>query len=516
MKRVKLFLLLLFPSALYAQQQYRGQVVDSATGSPIAGVSVIIAGSTRGVSSEVDGSFTLSAKQGDRLQVSSIGYQSQTYTLGSDLSFIVRLSASAANELNQVVVIGYGTQRKIDVTGSVAQISGDQIAKQGVVNPLSGLQGKVAGVQVTNNGAPGTSPQVIIRGLGTFEANASPLYVVDGVWLNDISFLNPNDIESTSILKDASSEAIYGVRGANGVVIITTKKGANHLTVNYNGSVGVQIAQHVPKMANGEQYATMINELTRLNGGTDILDSSRFGTGTNWFDEELRHALMTNHQVSVNGGGEKSTYNVSLGYLGQDGILQTNNYKRYTGSFNNDIKISRFIKFGYNIVGSYSKSHDAPGAIWRDLYTAPPIISPFSPLSTNNPDGIYGNSDVYGLGSSVANPAAAIAYNNATTQTYNLTGNAYVDINFAKHFVWHTSVGGTYINAESQSFTPIYQVSASQINSQNTLSEGQLSTKNWSVENTLTYSNQFGDNKITVLVGQSAYRNYYDESYASR
>ncbi|WP_156522696.1 SusC/RagA family TonB-linked outer membrane protein [Arachidicoccus ginsenosidimutans] len=510
MKKIQVFLFLLFPAFLFAQQtEYYGQVVDSATGNPLNGATIFVKQTTKGTSTDSSGHFTISAIPGSILQISSVGYNLQLYTLGTETSFTIRL-ASSANELSQVVVVGYGTQRKIDVTGSVAQIKGGEIAKQGVTNALSGLQGKVAGVQITNNGSPGASPQVLIRGLGSFNGSTAPLYIVDGVWVTDINYLNPSDIDNVSILKDASSEAIYGVRGANGVVLITTKKGAvKGISVNYNGSVGTQIAQNVPKMANGTEYATLYNELTQLNNGTDLLDVSQFGAGTDWFDIETRHALITNHQISVNGGGDKSTYNVSLGYLDQDGILKTNNFKRYTASFNNDIKISNHFKFGYNIVGSYSKSHDAPGAIWRDIYTAPPIISP------KNADGTYGDPGTYGLGQSVVNPQVVMDYNHATTQTYNLSGNAYVEINFAKHFVFHSSVGGTYIDVDQQGFTPVYQATSTQYSTHNTLTEGKLNTKNWQLENTLTYSNMFGDHRLTILLGQSAYRNFYGESHAT-
>ncbi|MFT4203657.1 MAG: TonB-dependent receptor [Chitinophagaceae bacterium] len=417
---------------------------------------------------------------------------------------------TTTKDLEQVVVVGYGTQRKLDVTGAVSQIKGDEISKQGVVNPISGLQGKVSGVQITNVGTPGASPQILIRGLGAFSSNTAPLYVVDGVWMDDIAFLNPSDIESMNILKDASSEAIYGVRGANGVVIVTTKKGsASRIAVNYNGSVGIQHATHIPKMANGYEYAVLINELNRLSGGTGDLDSSEFGEGTNWFDVALRDAVMTNHQVSVNGGSEKSNYYLSLGYLNQQGILKTNTYRRYTLNFKNDVKISQYIKVGYNVIGQYSKSFDPPGSIWRALYTAPPIISP------KNADGTYGDPGDYGLGQAVSNPQVTLDYNHTTTQKYQVNGNVYMDINFAKHFTFHTSLGGIYSNSDGQSFTPVYTATTTQYSSHYTLTENKTNLKNWIVENTLTYSNSFGDHRLTALVGQTAYRNMYGESYAT-
>ena len=223
---------------------------------------------------------------------------------------------SSASELNTIVVVGYGTQRKIDVTGSVTQIKGEEISKQSVVNPISALQGKVAGVQITNSGAPGSSPQIRIRGVGTVYGNAYPLYIVDGIWYDDISFLNPADIENITILKDASSEAIYGIRAANGVVLVTTKKGRNtKAVVNYNGYVGTQIVTNAVKMATGPEYAQMVNELDAIGGvASRYKDPNSYGT-TDWYHQVLRSALTTNHQVSVSGGSEKSIFNFSLGYL---------------------------------------------------------------------------------------------------------------------------------------------------------------------------------------------------------
>ena len=202
--------------------------------------------------------------------------------------------------LDQVVVVGYGSQRKIDITGSVANIKGEEISKQASVNPISALQGKVAGVQITNSGAPGASPQIRIRGLGTVYGNANPLYVVDGVWFDDISFLNSNDIEAISVLKDASSESIYGIRAANGVVLITTKKGRSGRTsVNYNGYVGFQHITDDVKLANGDEFATAINELAVANGGTAFLSPGTYGKGTDWNHQILRNAVVTSHQISV-------------------------------------------------------------------------------------------------------------------------------------------------------------------------------------------------------------------------
>lgn len=484
-----------------------GKVTGDA-GEPLANVSVSVKGTSRGTTTDNTGTFTLLAPEDGTLVVSNIGYVTQELSVSSQPVINVKLARSNI-QLDQVVVVGYGTQRKLDVTGSVGQVKGAEISKQASVNPISGLQGKVAGVQITNSGAPGSSPNIRIRGLGTYISNPDPLYIVDGVWVSDVNFLNSADIDNVSVLKDASSEAIYGVRGANGVVLITTRKGKGKTTVSYNGTVGWQVANNIPKMANAHEYAILFNELTRATGGTAFLDSSQFTTGTNWFNNSLRNAIITNHQVSVNGGSEKSTYNLSLGYLSQQGILKTNKYSRYTGNFSNDIQVSRAIKTGYTVIGTYSKSNDAPGGIWRSLYTAPPVVP------VKFADGAYGDPGYYGLGQSVSNPQVTLDYNNATTQSYHLNASAYLEIKFLDHFTLRGSVSGTYDQNQFKNFTPVYKATSTQNSTHNTLSITDFSTRNWIIENTLTYSNTFGDHRVTALAGMTAYRNYYDEVHST-
>ena len=484
--------------------------VTGDNGQPISGVSVSLKGTTRGTTTDNNGNFELTVPEDGTLVVSNIGFLSKEVPVNNQSVHDIKLQSSNT-VLDQVVVVGYGTQRKLDVTGSVAQIKGTELSKLPSVNPVSGLQGKIAGVQITNSGIPGANPDIKIRGIGTYLSNSQPLYVVDGVWVTDLNFLNSADIESMSILKDASSEAIYGVRGANGVVLVTTKKGSRQgrAIVNYNGTVGFQNTTHLPKMANGHEYAIMYNELARDNNGTNFLDSSQFGAGTDWFNQELRKGVITNQQISVNGGGDKSTYNLSLGYFSQQGVLKKNKYDRYTVSFNNNIDVSRFVRVGYTAIASYSKSNDVPAGIWRELYTTPNIV----PVKT--PDGKYGDPQTYGLGPQISNPQVTMDFNNATTQKYHINGNAYIDIKFLQHFTLHSSIGGIFKQENFQNFTPIYNANTFQTSQHNILQTTDFSTRNWIVENTLTYANTFGDHKVTALVGQTAYRNFYGEDHAT-
>lgn len=485
--------------------------VTGANGTPLAGVSITIKGTNTGAVSNESGNFTITVPGENSILVFSyVGYNSQEIVVGNRTTINISLIASA-NQLDQIVVVGYGTQRKIDVTGSITQVRGEEISKQPVINPISGLQGKVAGVQITNNGAPGSSPQIRIRGVGTVYGNANPLYVVDGVWYDDISFLNPADIENMSILKDASSEAIYGIRAANGVVLITTKKGRNtKAVVNYNGYVGNQIVTNQVKMASGPQYAQMVNELDAIGGTAPrYANPNSFGT-TDWYRQILRNALTTNHQVSVSGGTEKSTYNFSLGYLLQDGIVEKNRFERYTAKLQNDFQISNALKLGYVVTGSANNSTDINGIIFHQLYAAAPIVPVYYA------DGTYGDPNDFKVTSSANfNPQVTQDYFNQKSKNYRLTGTVYADLKFARHFTFHTNIGGDFGQNEVQNYSPVYKATLVQRNaiSRLTLTDGK--TRNWILENTLTYDNRFGDHNIKVLVGQGAQSYRYRESTAS-
>jgi len=495
MKRL-IFLLYLFLSAtfLYAQQgMISGKVSDKSGGLP--GVSVSVKGTTIGVITDAEGNYTLQASKQATLVFSFVGFKSLEVDVNGRSSIDIKMEEDVVG-LGEVVVVGYGTQRKIDVTGSVVQVKGGDIASQASVNPISALQGKVAGVQITNMGTPGSSPEIRIRGMGTIYGNPNPLYVVDGVWFDDISFLNPGDIENINILKDASSEAIYGIRAANGVVIIETKKGlAGRTIVSYDGSEGYQKVTNQITMANANQYATMINELY----GTSVLDPTKYGKGTDWYHQVLRDANVTNHQVTVSGGTEKTTFNLSLGYLDQQGIVETNDYKRYTGKLQNDFNISNAIKVGYTVTGVHSFSRDIPGSIFHQLYSAYPVLPVYYA------DKSYGDPADFPLGDGARfNPQAAIDLYNQTTVNNRVTGNLHAELKFAKHFVFKTSVGGEYNDGAIENYQAVYNGSATFKNTVSKLTVTNNQNKNSILENTLTYDNKFNNHSVKVLLGQSA------------
>lgn len=507
-------LLTFFVSTVFAQNiTVTGKVTDANTGEALLGVSVGVKSTGVGAQTGPDGTFKLSVPNNTVLTFSYIGYTAQNVTVtGAPLN--VKL-APAAEQLQQVVVVGYGTQRKVDVTGSVASVKGEDIAKQSSPNAVAGLQGKVAGVNIVNSGSPGASPQVTIRGTGTLYGNTNVLYVVDGVWYSDISFLNPQDIDNISVLKDASSTAIYGIRASNGVIIITTKKGKKgQVSINYNGYAGVQNITHQVKMANATEYATLINELTAINGASPLFTNvGSLGTGTDWYKQILRSAFTMNHQVSVNGGTDKSDYNVSLGMLDQDGNVKNNNYKRYTFSLNNNYHPVKNLDFGIKVNGTYSRTADYNSAIFTQLYGAAPVLPVY------NADGSYGDPSNLNLGSgnnnislgggNKYNPQVTLDYTNINKQQFNFNGNIYAQLTFLKDFKFKTSFGGSFINDQTDNYTPVYKATTSQLATVSSLSRFRGETRNWIVENTLTYDKQFGDHKLTVLLGQTAQREQY-------
>jgi len=494
-------------TAVWAQdKQLNGKVTAADDGSALPGVNVVVQGTSKGTTTDIDGNYSITlSPQENTIVFTFVGYTSQTVTVGDRTTIDVVLDPDIT-ALGEVVVVGYGTQRKLDVTGAVVQLAGKEISKQPNINPISALQGKVAGVQITNLGAPGSSPEVRIRGLGSVYGKASPLFVVDGVWYEDISFLNPADIENISVLKDASSEAIYGIRAANGVVLITTKKGATdgNVVVSYDGYVGSQVPTNMIEMASGPEFATIINELDVANGDPGRYDDpSSYGT-TDWYHQMLRAAVITNHQISLTGGTEKSNYAFSLGYLKQDGTVESNTFNRYTARFQNDLHPFKFLRIGYTVMGALNKAEEIDGNIFHQIYAAAPNVPVYYA------DGTYGDPYDFGVGNSnLFNPQVTNDYFNQNYKHYRMTGSIYAEAKFAKNFTFKTSLGGDYGEKEVRNYVPLYKATLSQRTDVSKLTVTDESTRSWIVENTLSYDKAFGDHAIKVLVGQGAQSNRF-------
>ena len=506
-----LLLCILFVNTVYAQSTtIKGKVTDAGTGETLPGVSIVVKGTTTGTQTDASGLFSLNVSPNAILQITYVGYATQEVAAGgaSNIKLV-----QTANNLDQVVVIGYGTQRKIDNTGAVATVKGADLAKQPSDNPLSALQGQVAGVEIINSGQPGASPEINIRGVGTVNGGTTPLYVVDDVWYDDISFLSNSDIETLTVLKDASSTAIYGIRAANGVVIITTKHGKKGKpVVTYSDYFGWQTVTNQVQMANASEYATAINELYADNGIVPAFSSNvnQYGNGTNWYDQILRSAPVSNNQIGISGGSDVYKYNISIGYLDQDGIVKTNNYQKYTLHVTNDYQPLKNLKFGFSASLLSSKSRDVDGSIFHELYTAAPIV----PVYYAN--GKYGDPNDYGVGGGANyNPQADIDFFNQHSTNKEFSGSVYGQYTIIKGLTFKSDFGGELAQAEVRHYDPVYAATVAQNNGTSSLSVAHTEDRNWIWENTLNFTRKFGKSDVTALAGYSAqiYKSSVESSF---
>ncbi len=499
-------------------QQITGRVTSQSDKQGLPGVSVIIKGTTTGTATDANGAYTLSAGQGAVLQFSMIGMKPQEVTVGNQTQINVEL-ADDAKALEEVVVVGYGTQRKIDVTGAVAQVKGEELVRQPVLSATQALQSKVAGVQVINSGAPGQAPVVRIRGTGTLLGGADPLYVVDGIITEDIRNINTSDITSVDILKDASATAIYGVRAANGVVLITTKRGRSGAPqVTYDGYVGIRTPASRVKMADAPLFAQYNNEAVRYDSQTDPLpfDPAAITANTDWFREITRTGIQHNHALSVSGGTEKTTYLFSASYFNEKGILRGNDYNRLVLRLNNDYTLSPALKLGHNLslANSNSVLADAGSALLEttdNISTTSPVRGSGSVYSafTNayrqaplvpvyNPDGTYG----FTARNNVANPIAQLDYTNFEAKGLRLQGSFFANLTIAKHITVISNFGIESNVLRSYNYSPVYRVSANQQNAVSTLTVGRSNNARWLWTNTAEYANTFAErHTVKVLAG---------------
>lgn len=500
----KLFALLLllicagWTTARAQNFEVRGTVTDQADGSPLPGVNILIKGTSRGTSTNVDGQYSLQVRSPqDTLVFSYIGYQSQEVPVNGRNTIDVQLQTQTLTG-QELVVVGYGTQSRRDVTGSISSVNGEDINQIPSPSVTDALQGQVAGVQVTpNSGKPGAGSSIRIRGVGTLN-DSSPLYVVDGMLLDDISFLNMDEVKSVQVLKDASATAIYGSRGANGVVIITTNEGRKNQPAQFslNAYYGWQQVANKIDLVNARQYATLANELAQNEGQQPLFDNpDQFGAGTDWQDVIFRTSPIQSYELSTSGGTDKVTYHISGNYIGQDGIIRKSDYQRASLRVNNTYYLSDFVTLGHNIAVNYRTSNNEPGGIVDAAYHADPTVSPYTD------SGDFSNASAR---ASSGNPAATLYYTRNDISGGRLVGNVYAQFDFLKHFSLKSSFGTDIDRSETKTFNPVYYVSATQQNDQSKLSVNTTSSTNWLWENTLKYQNDIGDHSIKVLTGVTA------------
>ena len=518
MKKTHILLfVLLFPAWIWAQQ-YRvvTGVVEAFDGTgSLPGASVKVAGSNLATTTDVEGKFRLSVPtEAQKLEVSFIGFESQIISIIKTSQLKIALK-DASKQIDEVVVVGYGVQKKSLVTGAISSVKGSDLEQTGIMRADDALQGKTAGVQIiSNSGQPGTAMTVRIRGVGT-NGTAQPIYIVDGMPVSDIEYLSPYDIESMEVLKDAAASAIYGARGGNGVILITTKKGKNGKgTIQYNFSYGIQNIQHKVDVLNAKEYCIIQNE-ARVNGGQTPLFTqdqiNSFKNGTDWQEAVLyRNAPTTQHQFSFNGGDAVSSFNASASYLNQNGIIAQgkSNFERYTISLNSDRKfLNNHFVVGENIAIAYVNRQ----SVTQNSLTAGPLVSalnmdPLTPVyDAYNTDPLYGG---YGTSKYVAqeivNPVARIHFSYGSSHYTKITGSAFAEINFLKDFKLRSTMGTELTFDGSNGYTPLYKLNAS---TGNTTANGasqamnQYSTLNF--ENMLNWGHIYDKNNISGMVGTS-------------
>ena len=532
----KLFscLILMFLSiSMVAQKVPVSGTVSDQTG-PVIGASVIEKGTTNGTMTDNDGRFTLTVSKGAVIEISSIGYKTQEITVGAQTNFTVTLSED--NEfLDEVVVVGYGSMKKSDLAGASVSMKESDL-KGSIISSLDqSLQGRAAGVTaVTTSGAPGSSSSIRVRGQATINANAEPLYVIDGVivqgggntgadfglgdalgngkvsTISPLSTINPADIVSMEILKDASATAIYGAQGANGVVLITTKHGkSGEAKFSYDGMVAMSRQAVRLDMMNLREYAQYYNEMVEEG---DIYETNPYyatpsllGKGTNWQDEIFRTAWQHQHQLSAQGGSDKVQYYVSGSYMDQQGTIIGSNFNRFSVRTNLDAQLKKWLKLGVNatyaITNDNLKLADSnQGLIYYSLTTIPDI-----PVYDVN--GNYSSTIREGYTS--PNPVALAMMDEILLKRKKLSGNIYAELTPIKHITWRTELGFDMGESDANRYKPMIDLGG-WVRSQNSISYQKNSNYFWQLKNYLTYANQWGKHSVTAMVGQECWESRWN------
>ena len=490
-----------------------GIVLDAETSEPLIGVTVRAPKSGSGVTTDLNGKFVVRVQPNDStLSFSYIGYSPRHVNVVGKSRLNVSLS-EMANTVGEVVAVGYGIQKKEDLTGAISVVDMKEVNKLSASTLSHALQGQVAGVDVTSfSGSPGSGISVRVRGIGTLN-DSDPLFVVDGMMVGDINFLNTADIESVQVLKDASATAIYGSRGANGVIIITTKKGiAGKATINFSAYYGIQNVWKSSNMCDGPTWGILRNEMSAGLGGGTLIEDTRTLPTVDYFDAILhKDAPVKNADFSVSGGNEKGTYFLSLNGFSQDGIIKKTSFDRVTLRANGDFKANSWLTVGENITLIRTNHR---GGIENDEWTSPIMTTytrdPITPI--RNEDGSFTKSTF----SDIWNPLATIEYNNPKNTVYRVLANVYGEISFLKHFKFRSAYSTEYANNEYSNYTPVYYVFAAQQNPNvNSLTNYTYSTYIRQFTNTLTFDKKIKEHAFSAMLGSESYAVTYKSLQAT-
>ena len=526
-KQILTFLLalLISPAVMFAQatKTVKGTVIDQ-DNQPVIGATVKVNGTTISTATDFDGCYELkNVPENAVISYSFIGMKSKDVRLDGRSTVNVTLLEDTQN-LEEVVVIGYGAAKAKDLTAPIEVVKGEELIVQPTSSPMAALQGKVPGVNIVNSGTPGAGPKVTIRGNGSF-GDTSPLYVVDGMFYDNIDFLNNADIQEMSVLKDASASAIYGVRAANGVVIITTKKGRRNqgAQITYNGYVGIQKATNVLEMCNSHEYATMLMEanpdayrhmfeksIAEFGGDMETLT---FNADTNWYDEMLRTAVITNHSLNISGGSNNAIYSVGMSYLSQDGIMDVENYyRRMNFRASLDFDATSWLKVGFNGVFSNSQQQLPNNAAWQKAFNTPSILPVYDERRGDDVFPTkYADPFQVGLNNNFYNPVAFADYYDSRNDNYQVLSNFYAQLNIIPDRLnIRTSYSYDYSAVRGNTFLPTYYVGQNQRRNTTELTKTDTNYNKWIWDNTATYNQRWDAHSFTGMLGVSMRQERYN------
>jgi len=510
------FLAMFYGQLILAQEINVSGVVSDTQGVPIPGVNVYTKSDMSvGTITDIQGSYEIRAEGDAILVFQFIGMKTIETPVDNRTSINVVMEDEFVN-LDEVVAVGYGVQRKSDVTGSVASVDFSKLEDQPVSNLDQALQGRVAGVQiVSNSGAPGGSLAVRVRGIGTIN-NSDPLYVVDGIPVPNIDFLNANDIKSIEVLKDASASAIYGSRGANGVVLVTTKKGElnQEARVTFDAYYGTQQVINNWETTSGSQWYSIQEQLNATRTSPLDLSGVDRNQNTDWFDEITQVAPIYDMNLNVSGGSEKLTYSLSVGGFGQEGTVKGSEFQRRTLKLNSDYKVSEKFTIGSNInVQTSEQESILEGSYHTGVINTAIKIEPLIPVWIDEAAGVYD----YSRFTDYPNPVAQIKYENSRDEKLNLLGNIFAQFEFVPGLTFKTSYSQNSYRNDSYDFEPVYFVNVNQQNVENEVSRGYNKGDYWTWENVLNFQNTFGEkHSVGVMVGYTMEEGSYEWIDASK
>jgi TonB-linked SusC/RagA family outer membrane protein len=491
-----------------------GRITNDAN-EPLAGASVAVKGTSRGTSSDANGDFELAVPDNATLIISAVGYQNQEIVVGTQTTLVIKLLQTTI-KMDEIVVIGYGTASKRDLTGSIAKVTGREVADKPNTNPIASIQGKVAGVSVVNSGQPGQEPDIRIRGtVSRFQTK--PLYVVDGLLNDNINFVNPADIESIEVLKDPSSLAIFGVRGANGVIIVTTKKAkTGQMIVNVNSTYGVKKIVDKVEMTNASEFKMLFDEQL-VNQGEDPFPYYNLYQGnTDWVDLiSNKSATVNTNNISITSGTEKNKFYFGLGYIKEEGLINYETLEKILLNINDELRINRNIKIGFTLNGYRAllpQLHDFGAAI-----NATPIVEPIDEAT-----GLYNKLPDQIGGPQIGNPLMGVeaTRNTDLSREYRAIGSIYGEITFLKNFTFRASYYADLGFNDQRRYTPFIQVYAADFD-EIAPQAGFNFTRVYQKENKfqkfqqeylLTFKKDFGDHGLTAMTGFTTYYNDYSET----